>query len=98
MRREFHVIVRKRAEDQIASAYDWYEQQREGLGEEFLACVREAIEHLKTSADLYAIVYEKFRRIGVRRFPYGVFYHIRKNNRVSVQCVLHNRQSLANLD
>ena len=56
MNRDYKVVVRKRAEAQIAAAHDWYEHEREGLGEEFLACVREAIEHLQFFAGIYATV------------------------------------------
>ena len=31
-----HSIIRKRAEKHIADAYHWYENQRTGLGEEFI--------------------------------------------------------------
>lgn len=33
------VITLPQAEQDIADAYDWYEEQELGLGEEFLRCV-----------------------------------------------------------
>jgi plasmid stabilization system protein ParE len=95
--RDYRVVIRKRAEAQIAAAHDWYEREREGLGEEFLVCMRDAIEHLQSFAGIYAMAYRDFRRIPVARFPYGVFYRIVKR-RVIVHRVLHNRQSLSNLE
>lgn len=97
MHRELRVVIRRRAEAQIASAHDWYERQREGLGQDLLQNVREAIDHLRTSAEMYAFVYRDFRRVAIRRFPYGIYYRV-VEDRVIVHRVLHNRQSLSNLD
>ena len=33
------VIIRQQAQEDIESAYNWYEERREGLGEDFLLCV-----------------------------------------------------------
>jgi hypothetical protein len=33
------LIYTKEAEEDISDGYAWYENQREGLGEEFLECV-----------------------------------------------------------
>lgn len=38
------LILAPEAEQDIAEAYGWYEDQRSGLGEEFLSCVDACIE------------------------------------------------------
>ena len=51
MTRQF--VLRDRAEHDIQSAFEWYESQRPGLGEEFLLVLRERLEavrsHLESS-------------------------------------------------
>jgi toxin ParE1/3/4 len=39
---EMRVIIRPEAELDIDDAYQWYESQRKGLGQNFLLCVEEA--------------------------------------------------------
>lgn len=39
-----HVVVRPEAAGDIEDAYNWYERARTGLGEEFLAAVREGLD------------------------------------------------------
>jgi plasmid stabilization system protein ParE len=58
----------------IEHAYEWYEQQRAGLGGEFLSCVDAALQLMRRNPLLFAVVHEDFRRALVRRFPYAIFY------------------------
>jgi plasmid stabilization system protein ParE len=39
-------ILRAAAAADVEEAYDWYEAQREGLGDEFLAAVQAALESI----------------------------------------------------
>ena len=49
MTRQF--ILRPRAERDIRSAYEWYESHRAGLGNEFLAALRERLEAVRGHPD-----------------------------------------------
>ena len=40
-------ILRPRAEHDVQSAFEWYESQRTGLGEKFLAALRERLEAVR---------------------------------------------------
>jgi len=71
---KYPIIIRPQAEDEIQSAYYWYEKRREGLGKDFLLCIEEIIERISRSPHLYPIVYKNIRRALVRRFPYSIFY------------------------
>lgn len=56
------VILRPEAEDDIAAAKDWYEQQREGLGEKLVAAVDDLIARLMATPEIYQIVLRDVRR------------------------------------
>ncbi len=62
------LIIAPEAERDIEEAYDWYEGQRVGLGEEFLGCVDASIEGICRWPQIYAVIYEHYRRALVRRF------------------------------
>lgn len=85
------LIIAPEAHDDIAEAYDWYETQRQGLGDEFLNCVEACIDQIRRMPRLYAVVFKDYRRVLVRRFPYAVFYET-DNGSVSVYCVFHCSQ------
>jgi plasmid stabilization system protein ParE len=87
-------IVRPRAERDIQSAYDWYESQEPGIGEEFLKAVRKRLEAIRDFPESCPIVYRDLRRAVVSRFPYLVFY-VAQPTRVTVLAVLHHSRSPA---
>ena len=66
-------VVTPEAERDIAEAYAWYEDRRAGLGEEFLGAVDAWIRATCRTPEMYAVVYEEYRRGLLRRFPYAVF-------------------------
>ena len=92
MTRQF--TLRPRAEDDIKSAFEWYETQRPGLGEEFLAALREKLEAVRNFPESNPVVYRDVRRAVVSRFPYLIFYAVRPA-RVAVLAVLHHARNPA---
>jgi plasmid stabilization system protein ParE len=72
----------------IHAAYDWYECQRRGLGEEFLRCVDACLRGISREPELHEKVQGECRRSLLRRFPYAVFYEYGKEV-VTVYGVLH---------
>jgi len=70
------LIVRTGAEADLASARDWYEQRRVGLGHEFLDEVARTLLELATAPQRQPLYYRNFRRVLLRRFPYKVFYQV----------------------
>lgn len=82
------LIIAPEAEQDIAEAYAWYENQRAGLGEEFLSCVDACIQAICRTPGMHSVVHENYRRGLVRRFPFAVFYeHV--NETVTVYCIFH---------
>src|SRR6185312_5774427 len=68
------VIFTPEADDDIAAAYNWYEERQAGLGEEFLRCVEARIQTIQSQPEIYRVAVDEFRRACVRRFPYEIFY------------------------
>ncbi len=82
------LIVAPEVERDIAQAYDWYEEQRVGLGEDFLSRVDACIQGIVRNPELHKTIHEQYRRGLVRRFPYAVFYEYVAGV-VTVYCVFH---------
>ena len=56
------------AEADILEAAEWYDDQKLGLGEDFIRAVNSVIESLATDALLHRIRFVDVRRAGVKRF------------------------------
>jgi plasmid stabilization system protein ParE len=70
----YPLIVTPEAEQEMANAYLWYEQQRAGLGDEYLACVDDAFGFIQNTPLAFAESYRSIRQTLVNRFPFVVCY------------------------
>jgi len=84
--------IRKEAEADIAEAYQYYESCREGLGAEFMSCIDEAISRIHNNPKQFRSVLDAVRRALVRKFTYGVYYTVNKNE-IIVLAVIHARRN-----
>jgi plasmid stabilization system protein ParE len=91
------LIYRPEAAADVRAAFDWYEQQREGLGAEFLAELARAEQIAQTSPLSYRIVRRDTRRVMLRRFPYQLFFRLVADVVVVVAC-FHGRRSPQRLE
>ncbi len=81
----------EQAKTDLNIAFAWYEQQRRGLGFEFLDCVEAVIETIQSMPEVYAYHHDHFRRALIRRFPFSIFYTVEKHELV-LHAIFDNRQ------
>ncbi len=62
------------AEAELAEARLWYALQREGLDDELMQRVGEALDRIVDSPYAYQVVYRQFRRAVLHQFPFAIFY------------------------
>jgi plasmid stabilization system protein ParE len=70
------VSVRPRARADLREIRKWYEQQRAGLGDEFLDHAEDALTGLEQSAGRFRLYYRDYRCLLTTRFPYKIFFRI----------------------
>jgi toxin ParE1/3/4 len=87
-------IVDSRADDEVRAAFHWYESERLGLGNEFLAELRATYERIIDGPLRYQEIRHGARRALLHRFPYIVYFVI-EDEAVIVFAVLHARRNPA---
>jgi plasmid stabilization system protein ParE len=87
----YALVFRPEVREEINEAYNWYESQKIGLGDEFLDCVDEILNRISQMPESYAVVYKDIRRVIVRRFPYAVYYRV-VSSRVIVTAIFHSKK------
>lgn len=85
------LIILPEAEQDVAQAYGWYEEQEPGLGEEFLRCVDACLQFIRRNPEMYPVAHQDYRRGVLRRFPYVAFYE-HSETKVIVYAVFHCSQ------
>ena len=87
-------VLRRKAEDDIGSAFQWYEMQQPGLGDDFLVRLRQSLEGVGRLPESFPLTYRNVRRALVTKYPYVVFF-VAETTRVVVLAVLHTSRNPA---
>ena len=82
------LVFRPVAEAEFDSAAAWYEAQRPGLGDDFVAAIQQVLDTITNHPERYPVADGDVREAPVARFPYCVYYRV-KPNRVVVISVFH---------
>ncbi|PTR01204.1 ParE-like toxin of type II ParDE toxin-antitoxin system [Mucilaginibacter yixingensis] len=69
-------------------AYQWYEEQREGLGGLFLNELDRCFDKIEAHPERYARIKDNFRHIVFHTFPYVLVFEVMENE-VVVYAVFH---------
>ena len=84
-------VFRPAAAADIEHAYNWYESQRAGLGEEFMAVLNTAVESISENPLAYPVIHRQTRRLLIRRFPYGLYFRLLDNHPIIIACMHGSR-------
>jgi plasmid stabilization system protein ParE len=84
--------LRPEARAEFDEAFDWYEQQRPGLGVEFADSVHEVFDRIADMPQFYEQVFLEVRRGIIHRFPYQVLYQI-EEHQILVLAVFHGKRN-----
>jgi len=92
---QYSITFSEEAEEDIFSAYLWYEQQREGLGHEFKNAVKNASLSIQSNPLFYSFRSENIRGCKTKRFPYLILFFVEGNN-ILVISVFHDSRKPLN--
>jgi ParE toxin of type II toxin-antitoxin system, parDE len=84
----YRIIFGANVESDLTEAFDYYEQQVFGLGSEFLLAVDAAIHAIKRNPNHFRQVYNTQRKANLKRFPFGVFFIVKKQI-VIILAIIH---------
>ncbi len=85
------VVFRRAAQTEFDAAALWYEERQVGLGTEFMAEIKRAVELASNYPDGFPVKHGAIRCIQVRRFPYSVYF-LPEAQRIVVLAVFHARR------
>lgn len=86
------LILKPRAILMTRDAYDWYETQKPGLGEELLEELDAMYNKLALHPEYFGKVKKNFRQAALKRFPFVIVYEIIKTE-VVVFAVFHTSRN-----
>ena len=91
----YKIEFKEEALEDVKSAYKYYEESAEGLGDDFLNKLEEYIIIIEDNPFLFEAKHKPFREVKIKRFPYLIVYEI-EENKVIVYSVFHTKRSPQN--
>lgn len=79
-----NIVFGRAAKSEFEDAAVWYDEQRFGLGEEFIFEIEQAVANAAAAPQRYPVVFGDIRRTVARRFPFSVYFRVRANKLVVV--------------
>lgn len=83
-----NVRLREEADQDLAAAASWYEQQRAGLGHELLDEALAVFQLIAEQPLKYPVVHRDTRRALMTHFPFGVYFRV-EQSQIVVLAVIH---------
>ena len=74
---------------EVKSSYSWYQEQAQGLGDDFLDELESAYQAIAELPDTWPLFQDGFRRHLLARFPFSVIYRKHEDS-IFVVAVMHN--------
>lgn len=87
----YKIEFKEQAREDIAEIVQWYNEQRDGLGDTFLTELKSVAEHLGANPYTYQVRRKNIRLGILKRFPYIIAYQIEDQN-VIIYSVTHTHQ------
>ena len=79
-----------RARADLETAFDWYERQQSGLGQDLLDNIEIALQQIASNPNAQPLYHDPIRGCLIRRFPFTLFYSIEAEGLI-IHSVFHHR-------
>jgi len=89
---KYELLISDDSEDDIESAYLWYETQKINLGFAFETKLEEGFLNIRKNPIAFQVRYDDIRIHFINQFPFGIHYYVDKHI-VKVVAVLHTSRN-----
>ncbi len=90
----YQLIFHPEADKEFAESVAWYEEQKENLGERFIAVIEETIKRIESNPQLFGYSKRPFREATVKVFPFSIVYKVNKIKQiVYVASIYHAKRN-----
>lgn len=88
----YSLIIKPQAVATARDAYQWYEKQREGLGDMFLSALDIGLKTIQSAPTANAKVKKNYRQARLNRFPYVIIYELIRSE-IVVLTIFHTKRN-----
>lgn len=88
------IRILQSAKRDLKEGHDFYEFQKDGLGNYYIESLFSDIESLKIYAGIHAIHFGKYYRLLSKRFPFAIYYSVEEDE-IRIYAVIDCRRNPA---
>ena len=85
------LIILPSARQDLHEASGWYHQINPDLSDEFIEAVNAAFIVIEKHAQLQQKIYNNFRKVNLKKFPYKIIYQVGKEE-ITIIAVAHHKR------
>jgi toxin ParE1/3/4 len=89
---KFLISISDDSELDILEGYLWYEEQKTGLGDQFLNALEESFKKITGNPDYYHFVQTDTRVYSIKKYPFNIVYFL-EINMIKVIAVFHTSRN-----
>lgn len=90
----YKVKVLPKARNEIFKAFDWYEEQKEGLGDKFGDEIQISINKILANPNHYPAKIISIREFIVKKYPFIIVYKVsEKKKEVIITSIFHTKRN-----
>lgn len=78
----YTIVFASIVKDELQVSYNWYEEQKLGLGEHFLMIIEGSVSSIANHPFFYPIKFSHYREYVVAKFPYVIVFEIIEENNI----------------
>ncbi len=90
----YEIVITKAALTDLKVAIEWYNKKGATIGLRLINNFEHSVEKLKSNPQIYTLIANNIRGIGVAKFPYKIFYYFdEKNVEITIIGLVHTKRS-----
>ena len=74
---------------EVKASYEWYQNQAEGLGDDFLSEIESAYQTITELPNTWPKFKHNYRRFLLSKFPFSIIYRL-SGDKLFVVAIMHN--------
>ncbi len=88
---KYEVILHERVVLKLEAAFNWYDDQQFGLGDDFIDEFEILTEHINQIPFGFAIAFGDYRQVMLKRFPFIIIYKV-EDKTIEISNLIHAKQ------
>jgi plasmid stabilization system protein ParE len=89
----FDIEIEDDALEEIRDAHDYYEKQKEGLGDQFQKELKRCFSKIQTNPRNYSKIKHEIRQAPLEKFQFSVIYEISGQHIIVIYAVFHKSRN-----